>query len=97
MDTETEDEERENLVEPKFNKSELRKKIQENGGQVLSKFPGEKEKIPEHVVVISDRMCRTMTYLLSVAYGLLNRDPFAKIANAHLNRRKSNVEFFKAE
>ena len=66
MDTETEDEERENLVEPKFNKSELRKKIQENGGQVLSKFPGEKEKIPEHVVVISDRMCRTMTYLLSI-------------------------------
>jgi len=44
-----------------------------------------------------NRLNSTIRHLLSVAYGLLNRDPFAKIANAHLNRRKSNVEFFKAE
>jgi len=69
IDSETEDEEDENLEEPKFNRNELKKKILENGGKVLPKFPGEKEKIPEHVIVISDRMCRTMTYLLSVAYG----------------------------
>lgn len=69
MDSETEDEEGEKLEEPKFDRNELKKKIEDNGGKVLTKFPGEKEKIPEHVVVISDRMCRTMTYLLSIAYG----------------------------
>ena len=69
MESETEDEAGETLVDPKFNRKDLKKKIQDNGGQVLTKFPGEKEKIPEHVIVISDRMCRTMTYLLSIAYG----------------------------
>jgi len=44
-----------------------------------------------------NRLNSTIKHLLSVAYGLLNRDPFAKIANAHLNRRKENVDFFKAE
>ena len=70
METETEDDDEvEKLEEKKFKKNELKQKIQDNGGKVLTKFPGDKEKIPEHLVVISDRMCRTMTYLLSIAYG----------------------------
>ena len=71
IETETEDEneEVEKLEEPKFNRKELVKKIEDNGGKVLKKFPGEKEKIPENVVLLSDRKCQTMTYLLSIAYG----------------------------
>merc|ERR1712029_1294014 len=34
-----------------------------------------------------NRLNSTIRHLLSVAYGLLNLDPFAKIANAHLNRK----------
>ena len=68
-ETEDDDEEVEKIEENKFNRKELVKKIEDNGGKVLKKFPGDKEKIPEHVILISDRMCGTMTYLLSIAYG----------------------------
>ena len=52
-----------------FNRKQLRKLIVNNGGRVLEKFPGEKEKIPSSVIVISDRYCRTMTYLSALCYG----------------------------
>merc|ERR1712043_140390 len=39
----------------------------------------------------------TARHLLTVAYELLNREAFAKITNAHLNRRSENVAFFKAK
>ena len=75
-ETEDDDEEVEKIEENKFNRKELVKKIEDNGGKVLKKFPGDKEKIShiryhryQHVVLISDRMCGTMTYLLSIAYG----------------------------
>jgi len=35
-------------------------------------------------------------HLLTVSYDLIDRDAFAKIANAHLNRRRENRKFFKA-
>ena len=35
-------------------------------------------------------------HLLMVSYDLIDRDAFAKIANAHLNRRRENRKFFKA-
>lgn len=38
----------------------------------------------------------TARHLLSVAYDLLNREAFGKIANAHLNRRKESQACFKA-
>ena len=44
-----------------------------------------------------NRLNSTIRHLLSVAYGLLNRDGFAQIAVAHLNRRKDGVDYFKAE
>ena len=69
METETEDDEEDKLEEVKFDRKLLKQKILDNGGKVLEKFPGEKEKIPENVIVVSDRVCRTMTYLLSIAYG----------------------------
>ena len=39
----------------------------------------------------------TARHLLTVAYSLLNRDAFGKIADAHLNRRKETQPFFQAE
>ena len=39
----------------------------------------------------------TARHLLTVAYELLNREAFAKITNAHLNRRRENVAFFEAK
>lgn len=70
MESETEyEDDEEKLEEPKFDRKLLKRKILENGGKVLDKFPGEKEKIPSHVIVVSDRVCQTMTYLLSIAYG----------------------------
>lgn len=39
----------------------------------------------------------TIRHLLTVAYGLVRRDAFAKIANAHLNRRKESVACFRAQ
>ena len=35
-------------------------------------------------------------HLLTVSYDLIDRDAFAKITNAHLNRRRENRKFFKA-
>lgn len=71
METETESEvdDRENFDALKFDKLALSKLIKDNGGKVLEKFSGEKEKVPANLIVISDRFCRTMTYLLGVAYG----------------------------
>ena len=39
----------------------------------------------------------TVRHLLTVAYELLNREAFAKITNAHLNRRSESAAFFKAK
>ena len=39
----------------------------------------------------------TTRHLLTVAYELVNREAFSKIANAHLNRRRENQDYFKAE
>ena len=39
----------------------------------------------------------TVRHLLTTGYGLLNREPFAKIITAHLNRRKGPDDVFKAE
>ena len=39
----------------------------------------------------------TIRHLLTVAYDLLKREVFGKIANAHLNRRQESVAFFKAQ
>lgn len=68
MDTETEDDE-DILEEPKFDRKSLKLKILGNGGKILRSFPGDNEKIPENLIIISDRVCRTMTYLMSIAYG----------------------------
>ncbi len=75
MWTETEDEEEQEgdikkSNEPRaFSKSGLRQMITENGGRVLSAFPdGANEPIPADVVIISDRTCQTMTYLLAIVY-----------------------------
>ena len=35
-------------------------------------------------------------HLLTLSYDLIDRDAFAKITNAHLNRRRENRKFFKA-
>jgi hypothetical protein len=70
MDSETEADDRADQLEVLvLNKTLLQTIIQTHGGHVLDSFPGEKEKIPSHVIVISDRYCRTMTFLLAVAYG----------------------------
>ena len=52
-----------------FNKKHVRKLLTEYGGKVLDKFPGDKDKISPKVILISDRYCKTMTYLLAIAYG----------------------------
>ena len=44
-----------------------------------------------------NRLNSTARHLLTVAYELLNRQAFAKITSAHLNRRNERVDFFKAE
>lgn len=53
----------------RFSRSELRNLISENGGTVLDAFPGSKEVIPKELIVLSDRACETMTFLLAVTYG----------------------------
>jgi len=64
LETETEDDEMESVDEdesaspntPKpMNKKELKKTILKFGGIVLDEFPGPKQKIPEGVLLISDR------------------------------------------
>ena len=63
LETETEDDEMEaddvteasaNVAKP-MNKNELKKTILKFGGNVLDEFPGLKQKIPDGVLVISDR------------------------------------------
>lgn len=55
--------------EPKFDKSSLKQTILKHGGKVLDSFPGVKEPIPNDLIILSDRSCRTMTYLLAITYG----------------------------
>lgn len=44
-----------------------------------------------------DCLQSTVKHLLTVAYDLLDREPFAKIAVAHLHRRKEGQKVFKAQ
>ena len=71
MDSETEEEDAaDNLKEEVLDKKSLRKKIIEHGGTVLAKFPDQtKEKISSNIIVVTDRMCRTLTYLSAIAFG----------------------------
>ena len=43
-----------------------------------------------------DCLNSTARHLLTVSYDLIGREDFAKIAIAHLNRRKENRIYFKA-
>jgi len=55
----------------KFVKSEIREIITACGGRVLQEFPTQEdlhETVNEERVTIADRMCLTMTYLLSLAH-----------------------------
>lgn len=58
-----------NDIEEHFDRLEIAELIRQHGGTVLKTFPGAHQSIPNELHVISDRECRTMTYLLSVAYG----------------------------
>ena len=78
LDDETEEEEevqegdiRPNTSQEKsFSRSGLRQMIVENGGKVLAACPdGAKEPMPPNVVVVTDRACQTMTYILALVYG----------------------------
>ena len=69
MEEEKEEEEENEMSTLEFNKKRVRKLLTEYGGKVLDKFPGDKDKIPAKVILISDRYCKTMTYLLAIAYG----------------------------
>jgi len=51
-----------------FIRAAITQTIIENGGVVLSEFPGAKSPVKAGLMVISDRQCSTMTYLLGVAY-----------------------------
>ena len=70
MESETEDENDIHFQSDNMNRTTLKKKIQDHGGKVLDKFPsGDDEKIPNNIVILSDKACKTMTYLLGIAYG----------------------------
>ena len=43
-----------------------------------------------------DCLNSTAKHLLTVSYDLIGREDFAKIANAHLSRRKENRKYFEA-
>ncbi|TRY68348.1 hypothetical protein TCAL_03055 [Tigriopus californicus] len=58
-----------NDIEEHFDRAEIAELIRQHGGTVLKTFPGAHQSIPKELLVISDRECRTMTYLLGVAYG----------------------------
>ena len=68
MEEEEEEEENEMSI-LEFDKKRIRKLLTEFGGKVLDKFPGDKDKIQPNIILISDRYCKTMTYLLAIAYG----------------------------
>ena len=57
------------LEEPKFNRAELKAVILRHGGTVMETFPGTRARVPANLVVLTDRACRTMTFLLAVAHG----------------------------
>lgn len=38
-----------------FDKKEIRGILEKNGGCVLKEFPGTKQKIPEEIILISDK------------------------------------------
>jgi len=67
-DTESETERTSRL--PKFDKSKLRALVTAGGGRILQNFPSQEdliETVNEEIVTVADRMCLTMTYLLSLA------------------------------
>ena len=69
MEEEEEEEEENEMSTLEFDKKRIRKLLTEFGGKVLDKFPGDKDKIQPNIILISDRYCKTMTYLLAIAYG----------------------------
>lgn len=71
METETEEEDENELstAVTTMNKKEVKKVVLDNGGIVLDEFPGAKQKIPEDLIVISDRYCLTMNYLSGIVHG----------------------------
>jgi hypothetical protein len=76
MDTETEEDEsdlneskEDAAAEDTFSRGRLAQVVRSRGGIVLDEFPGERKAVPSDVIVLSDRHCKTMTYLLAVAYG----------------------------
>ena len=79
LETETEDEsdlnrsfnQVEALVEPSLKRRELKEMIENNGGRVLASFPGPQQSFPtnQNLVVLTDKACETMTFLLAIAYN----------------------------
>lgn len=70
-DTETDESEMESEVQNslEFVKTKIEALISDHGGEVLHSFPGPKQQIPKQLFVISDRACKTMTYLLGITYN----------------------------
>ncbi len=85
MESETEDEADDTLEELPLNRKDLRKKIEDNGGRFLERFP-DKEKITDKIIVLSDGVCRTMTYLLSIAFGF-ERIHFSWVLNSLVDKK----------
>eukprot|EP00095_Tigriopus_kingsejongensis_P010633 maker-scaffold1028_size131186-snap-gene-0.56 protein:Tk10633 transcript:maker-scaffold1028_size131186-snap-gene-0.56-mRNA-1 annotation:"PREDICTED: uncharacterized protein LOC593800" len=73
IDTETDDgsdhDQSGTIVEDSFNKREIRRVLEQNGGTVLKSFPGAHQNVPKELLIISERECKTMSFLLSLAYG----------------------------
>ena len=51
-----------------FDRPHVKRLILENGGTVLDEFPGPKAPVVPGLIIVSDRHCLTMTYLLGVSY-----------------------------
>ena len=77
METETEESELNtsaatdaaDIKAPTFNRANLKKTIEEHGGTVLATFPGSKRPLPKELIILSDRCCETMKFLLAITYG----------------------------
>ena len=59
-----------------MNKRELKKVILKFGGNVLDEFPGPKQKIPDGVLVVSDRLVQPTIWLCSFLALWLVRKKF---------------------
>ena len=67
---EEEDEDDDAGAEPsRFDKRRVAEAIRAGGGNVLASFPGPDQPVPGDLFVISDRACKTMTYLLAITYN----------------------------